>query len=306
MASAGYQIHKQQLFHWIGQGIQQNNKGNKVLSDALADQAIAHITASIKNGLWVKTPRIPEVFTLQKATFALRRPITCFTEWSLGESIPHTNNYGRIGFGFPKKWAIDRGGQSVTYFRHASDCGFLKTIFKLLKSAGDPVGNGEWTPKPGQRLDELIYLFHFAKMIRASAARSPKKKAKAPPSLTPGKTLALGTAPPKKVSKPPTPTFRRKFGAELEFVEEREWRIVHYPNGKHFVTGPGTPEFFLPYIPGDELFTLVVPDHKVVTKLLASTWLTDRLFTPHKIYKELKGKPVPPVTLLAHSDLGTF
>src|SRR5882672_99014 len=113
MADAGYQIHKQQLFHWIGQGIQSQNKA-KVLSDALAAQALAHIRSSITNGLWVKTPRVPEIFTLGTDSFALRKPITCFTEWSLGDSLPHTMNYGRIGFGFPKKWVIARGGQSVT------------------------------------------------------------------------------------------------------------------------------------------------------------------------------------------------
>src|SRR5689334_2988403 len=120
MSAAGYQIHRQQLFHWIGRDIQKANKGRKVLDDALAQRALDQICASVDKGLWVKTPHEPEVFTLKRNSLALRMPITCFTEWSLGESLPHTNSYGRIGFGFPKRWVIERGGQSVTYFRHAS------------------------------------------------------------------------------------------------------------------------------------------------------------------------------------------
>jgi hypothetical protein len=303
VAAAGYQIHKQQLFHWIGQGIQSQNKGNKVLSDALAGQAIDHIRASVSNGLWVKIPRVPELFTLGFDSLALRTPISCFTEWSLGDSLPHTDNYGRIGFGFPKKWVIARGGQSVTYFRHAADSNFLKTIFALLKSVGDPIGNGDWTPKAGHSLDEVLYLVHFAKMVRAAAAKAAKKiKAKV---VAPAVKAKVKKAAMKAV---PAPSYRRKFGAELEFVEEREWRIVYHPSIKHFKPGPasGFPNHYLPYIPGEELFTLVVPDHKVLNALLQDRWITKRLFTPHLI-KEYKLKtPVPAVTVLAHSDLGTF
>jgi hypothetical protein len=102
--------------------------------------------------------------------------------------------------------------------------------------------------------------------------------------------------------------FKRKFGLPLQFVEEREWRIVYHPSARGFVKGPlsGTPDFYLPYIPGEELFTLVLPDNKTVCQLLQSDWFTERLFTPWLHYPGLSGRRVPPVTLLAHSDIGTF
>jgi len=100
--------------------------------------------------------------------------------------------------------------------------------------------------------------------------------------------------------------FKRKFGLPLQFVEEREWRIVHHHACKSFVKGPGVPEYYLPYLPGDELFTLVLPDNKVVSQVLQTDWFTERLFTPWKHYPELKNRRVPPVTVLAHSDIGTF
>ena len=100
--------------------------------------------------------------------------------------------------------------------------------------------------------------------------------------------------------------FKRKFGMPLQFVEEREWRIVYHAGGNHFVNGPGLPDFYLPYLPGDELFTLVLPDNKVVSRVLQTDWFTERLFTPWKHYPALKDRLVPPVTVLAHSDIGTY
>jgi len=40
----------------------------------------------------------------------------------------HTAEYGRIGLGFPKRWVIERGGQSVTYFRHNAKGSFLPAV----------------------------------------------------------------------------------------------------------------------------------------------------------------------------------
>ena len=104
------------------------------------------------------------------ANSALNLPIACFTEWSLGESLPHTTEYGRIGLGFPKRWVIDRGGQSVTYSRHNAKGSFLHAVFKLLETQGICDSHGVWKPKPGAAaFEELRYLLHFAKMIRLKA-----------------------------------------------------------------------------------------------------------------------------------------
>src|SRR6185436_11483309 len=108
--------------------------------------------------------------------FSLNAPIACFTEWSLGESLPHTAEYGRMGFGFPKRWVIERGGQSVTYFRHIEKGSFLQCVFKLLGLVGQDQGKGIWGPKDGlSGFHELRYLLHFAKMIRLKRQkREPK------------------------------------------------------------------------------------------------------------------------------------
>jgi hypothetical protein len=298
-------IHRQQLFYWMGASLDKRNGKRKVLQDDLVKECLDQIHGSLEKGIWVKSPRFPEQFDFQGKHFSLDLPIACFTEWSLGESLPHTSEYGRIGFGFPKRWVIERGGQSVTYFRHNEKGSFLQSAFKLLNVLGDVQADGTWTARQGiSGFDELRYMLHFAKMIRLKKA-PPGRKA-----ITPAITPTPVVRPKKKPTQAAvdTQSFKRKFGLPLQFVEEREWRIVHHPGIKSFVDGPrsGVPDYYLPYVPGDELFTLVLPDNKVVSKLLQSDWFTERLFTPWKHYKQLNGRRVPPVMLLSHSDIGTF
>jgi hypothetical protein len=208
-----------------------------------------------------------------------------------------------MGFGFPKRWVIERGGQSVTYFRHNEKGSFLQCAFKLLGLVGQHHGDGIWVAKPGMSgFDELRFLLHFAKMIRLKRPKPEPKPA------APAVTQVVKRRKKPSQAAVDAQTFKRKFGLPLEFVEEREWRIVYHPTIKGFKQGPrsGVPNYFLPYIPGEELFTLVLPDSKVVSRVLQKDWFTERLFTPWRHYGELKGRRVPPVMVLAHSDLGTF
>jgi hypothetical protein len=293
-------IHRQQLFYWMGRSIDDRNSKRKFLSDELVTEVLRQLRGSLERGIWVKTPRYPEKFELRGEVFALNLPIACFTEWSLGDSLPHTMEYGRIGLGFPKRWVIERGGQSVTYFRHNQKGNFLQAVFRLLAAQGTGKASGEWKPKPrATGFEELRYLLHFAKMIRLKAAKPPRAKALKPPAARAPKAKQAPAAVEAQM-------FKRKFGMPLQFLEEREWRIVYHPGGKEFVKGPGVPDYYLPYLPGEEMFTLVLPDNKVVSRVLQSDWFTERLFTPWKHYPALKKRRVPPVTVLSHSDIGTY
>jgi len=287
----------------MGRSIDDKNGKRKVLRDDLVKEVLTQLRGSLERGLWVKSPRFPEKFELRGQPFALNLPIACFTEWSLGESLPHTAEYGRIGFGFPKRWVMDHGGQSVTYFRHNEKGAFLQSAFKLLDALGNGDDQGIWTAKPGTSgFDEVCFLLHFAKMVRLQR-QAPERKPVAPAPKPPPKVKVKF-----KLSKAfiEAQTFKRKFGLPMEFVEEREWRIVYHAANKGLNKGPGVPDYYLPYLPGEEMFTLVLPDNKVVSHVLQNDWFTERLFTPWKVYKELKGRRVPPVTVLSHSDIGTF
>ena len=299
-------LHRRQLFYWMGRSLDQENKGRKVFRDAVIEQLFTQLRGSLERGIWVKRPRVPEHLDYRGKTFALHEPIACFTEWSLGESLPHTAEYGRVGFGFPKRWVIERDGQSVTYFRHNAKGSFLPAAFRLLGALGERRADGTWTAKPGAGgFADLRYLLHFAKMIRLKHPASEEKpRAPAP------QVRRLRATRKRSAAAIDTQTYQRRFGRPLQFVEEREWRIVYHESNKRFVPGGGAaknePDHYLPYVPGDELFTLVLPDNKVMSRILEHDWFTERLFTPWKCYPQLEGRRVPPVTLLAHSDIGTF
>jgi len=87
----------------------------------------------------------------------------------------------------------------------------------------------------------------------------------------------------------------------MPYLEEREWRIVvgeGAPSRLGLRPGPpgADPEYFLPYIPGKELFTLVLPDNETVSRVLQDDDLRSRLFPAN----------APHVTVLSLQDVGTF
>lgn len=89
----------------------------------------------------------------------------------------------------------------------------------------------------------------------------------------------------------------------MPYLEEREWRVVEHPSlleSGQLVAGSTTdePKFYLPYQPGRELFTLVLPDNRTVNEVLCNV---DFDFTTL-----LFPKNAPHVTVLSLQDIGTF
>lgn len=221
------------------------------------------------------------------------RPITCFTEWSLDQSLPHTTRYGRLAFGFPKRFVLERGGQPVVYVRDSSTKSpYVKGLLELAAFLNDPaLTRGLPATELGALRDHFNYLSHFAKSIRRPPApRSPRP-------VTTSKLKSKGTVRIKD-------DFRRKFGGTLHYLEEREWRIVFDPSIKsHFQKSagkPGQPEFYLPFKPGAELFTVVLPDNRTVSIALSKRNLKRSL---RDLFFPEDG---PHVTIVSLQDIGTF
>jgi hypothetical protein len=283
--SAYNNIHRQQLFHWIGAHIEERAEGR--LADSLRVEYVRCLRGALKNGLWAKTPRDPDRLG-DGSLVKVHRPITCFTEWTLGQSLPHTTRYGRLGLGFPKKFVLTRGGQPLAYVRDSMRndpyTGALKALARFFKS-GELIGHVS-----RRRLEEMRehfdYLAHFNKRIKRPAqprlvfrTRKAKKTARLP-------------------AKTPDP-FVRSFGTTLHYLEEREWRIVYSAALEDFFEtggGPGEPDYFLPFLPGRELFTVVLPDNHTVNMALNDSFIRRKLY------------PVdaPHVTVLSLQDIGTF
>ncbi len=279
-------LHKRQLFHWLGSDIDRELRARSLSVAAARQRYLAYLRDDFKNGLVVKPPRTPEQLTCDGHVVSLDLPLACFTEWSLSESRPHSTRYGRMALGFSKPWVIKHGGQPVTYFRHTGRSVFLRTLVALhefLRESQPTSGTRSRAATLAFR--DAFYLLHFAKPLASPAAPRPRrpKTRPAPPPVTP----------PPAAPKPRAPT--RYFGPVLNFLEEREWRIVRHDKS-YFVPDPAKRfDSRLKFALGSELFTLVLPDHELVKMV----W-DDR-----SLRRQLLNAAVP-VTVISFQDIGTF
>lgn len=267
-----YSLHRQQLFHWIGDKIDASNLTPK----AKAEKYVQYLADSLKDGLWVKSPKQDEVIRLGEQKHTLELPMVCFTEWALGQSHDHAKQYGHLGLGFSRRWVMSKQGQPVTYYRTDKQSRFIKTLFNLI-NARDQLN--------AKSVKALEYLIHFTKPARVSKKVDKDKPKSKKPKDSPGKKKAA-------------PLTKKRFGGPMKFMEEREWRIVRQEGAKIFDenTKGKRPPYHLKYKPGHDLFTVVLPNNLTVSRVMQSTELCKMLFP----------KDAPQVSIVSLEDIGTY
>jgi hypothetical protein len=282
-------IHKRQLFHWIGGDIDDEQRNRKLSAQQARARYLLYLKDDLEHGLPVKCPRTPERLVGDGAEVPLTLPVACFTEWALSDSRPHSTRYGRMAFGFSKPWIIKHGGQPVSYFNSARKALFLQTMLALhgfltrLKDV--PCPDGFRTAEVGAALKHAFYLLHFTKPFSSPPAKHPRPPiTEAPVSRGPMVRRVGGPRP-----------ATRYYGKVLEFLEEREWRVVRHEK-PYFKPDPaGRFESRVGFELGTELFTLMLPDNELVKMVWQDASLRDRL---------LNAKV--PVTVVSFTDIGTF
>jgi hypothetical protein len=278
-------LHRQQLFHWIGAKSDRAAGFKGPLSSQSRSEYMAMLAGSLQQGLWLKTPREPEVIQHRGFEQPLELAMTCFTEWSLEESVGHVSRYGRMGFGFPKRWVLEQGGQPVTYYSTQRGSSFFSSLIRLLKATRE----GSRTRK------DLIYLLHFTKRIHKGAPQRKGDAAAVKKPVQPKQPLLP------KSEQPEKNPYIRRYGKTMPYLEEREWRIVESDKTVKaaVLNREGTangPKYYLPYQGGHELFTLVLPDNQMASDVTRLDPFRSTLFAAG----------APPVSLLSLEDIGTF
>lgn len=282
-------IHRQQLFHWIGSHIDARfGKSGAKLDDKARLEYVDCLRGALKHGLWVKTPRDPD-FLGKGDLIKVTRPIACFTEWTLGQSLPHTTRYGRLGLGFPKRFVLARGGQPLTYVRDSSkNDPYTVALKALARHFKEAEADGKMQQRKLAELKEHFdYLSHFNKRIKKQAQPRLVQRKSTPSTRSVARPALI-----------PDP-FLRRFGTTLHYLEEREWRIVYSAALEDFFDRHGKgggPDYFLPFTPGRELFTVVLPDNRTVNMALNDAAVRKRLYP----------SDAPHVTVLSLQDIGTF
>jgi hypothetical protein len=273
-------LHRRQLFHWIGEHIEEKDSGRKELTDPQRKQYLECLSGSLDNGIWVKPPRKPDGL-LDFRVVRADSPMACFTEWSVSDSTHHTRQYGRLGLGFTRSFILKWGGRPVTYLPATKrDCA-TRSIIKVadfLRDYGDESIQKHWR-----------VISQFLKPMRPASTTKKSTVNNIQIENIPKKSVPPG-------NKDSTP--KRSFGGVLPYLEEREWRIIYDGSKKGFkpMQEQEANGFYLPYTKGKDLFTLVLPDFGTYSLLVKNRDLMKKLFSENQ----------PPVTILTLDDIDTF
>ncbi len=295
-------VHRQQLFYWTGKDFDDPAR-NQTAADRLSVRIdyVNRLKSILSDGIWLKVPDQPDQLGdghLIKVT----RPVACFTEWALGQSLAHTSEYGRLGLGFSKRFILSKGGQPVIYVSDAEKgARYVSALCSIARALGD---KGNKIPRSIRESlkSDFAFISHFVKPIQ-------RRRKPTTPSLPDSRNKSYGSYGSTKQAlrglielalSEDEKRFTRKYGRFLHYLEEREWRVVFDEAlQKHFRSGPGAPagpDYYLPVKGTDELFTVVVPDHLTVNLVMKDDDLREILFPKDGL----------PVTLLSLLDVGTF
>ena len=292
-------VHRQQLYHWVGRHIDYtdpDDEDSRVKS--LCDEQREHYLSDLRNildskmGLWMKKTRVPDQIGSGNLV-RVRQPLLCFTEWSLSDSQPHAYKYGRLGLGFPRKFVLGLGGQPVSYIAASQNepnyfaDALLAVAAHFHRYQGD---DAEVLRK------EFLFLTQFVKKLRMEQQdRKARDEAR---------SVKRYGRPAERRAKP-TKTYSKQYGKTLEFLEEREWRVVYHDallrrgRIRENISRPQGPDYFVPVQPGKDLFTVVLPDYRTAQILRTSNNCKD-------ILPRMQLPDHPHVTLLTLEDIGTF
>lgn len=281
-------IHERLLFHWIGSHIESQPD---LSEDDQRGMYVDCLKGSLRpdGGLWLNPPRDDDIL-LDGEHFKIQSPICCFTESSLEDIADHASRYGRLGLGFPKRFVLERGGRPVNYVLDKASDPTMKAWLRLARTLRDDDLLTRLTESQRKDIEQnLSFVTHFLKRIKQPPSQRPPR----PPS--PRQSEKKAPVNKKKNG--------RSFGGPLHYLEEREWRFVVQKHGRT-VSPKGAvpnkqasgPQWYLPYIPGKDLFTIVFPDNQTMAAALRDRQINETLFNTDR----------PHITLLTLEDIGTF
>ncbi len=276
MATSLYNGHHQHLlFHWVASSsdrraakyVRGTPQYKAALTDEMRNEYLTMLDMTLTTGLWHRTPEKHESVSARfkgevRKVESLAK-LTCFTEWPVEDSLKHALRYGRLGFGFPKRWVLARGGQPVTYFKAGNTSRFTQAVVSLHEIAE----RGE-----NARLKEdLRLLLNFVKPVSLPAR--PRGGGAAKPAPPNARAPARAPAPP-----------RPNWGRSLPLLEEREWRIADIDrvvSDRFWEKAPDDKsKNFIPFHAGSDLFTVVLPDERTRQMLTCDRFDLLRRLTP--------------------------
>ena len=229
------------LIHWTGKDIQRNYTA---LNDQQRNQYINRLQRTLIEGLWMTTPQ-EKICGYKGRSIEYSMPITCFTEIKLSDTHEHTKRYGCLGFGFNRKFVIERCGMPVQYVSGTEDDAVVANLSVLWDFLRQLQTMCNWQFKNGGTLCDEGELDTLIEGVKVNISFI------------------------KNMFEPPH---------EFQYLDEAEWRIVFtdrkFCEGKLRATGKDNPKFKIPFKPCD-LKILILPDDETRQQVLLNRDILD-------------------------------
>lgn len=119
------------LVHWTGKDIDSEVKKGVKHGFDTTNAYVERLVNTLSTGLWMMEPT--EVIGCRNALFTYKVPMTCFTEILLSRVRDHASRYGRLGFGFDRKFVLEQGGSPVLYIRQHPEDMVLQRINGIFR-----------------------------------------------------------------------------------------------------------------------------------------------------------------------------
>jgi hypothetical protein len=124
MARLDQNVHSDFLVHWTGRDIDKDDTRwehpRYVMSDAIAQRYADRLASILEYGFWMM--REPK----RRVTVRPHKPIeippvvrTSFTALKLSASRQHAHQYGRLGIGVKRPYAVNRKGRTLIYYAYS-------------------------------------------------------------------------------------------------------------------------------------------------------------------------------------------
>lgn len=286
------EISDSMVFRWVGYGIERPRSRHlpankrKPLEDKanLTDTQIGQYLKYLQDALDPKKGLKVGPYSANDSVGSAKpspTPFPClfFTEQAAGTSEQHWNLYGRLGFGFSKRFIYHCGGRPVIYTPGDAKDPIVQAVeyFRQLQLKMQEKGWEDF----GRHLEFL------ARFIKCSMLPIAQKE-KAPPAKAPAKRTAK--------SEFQQCDYPRHY--PIQFLSEREWRLLVVEGGGskrfHRIEGTGTDAgwWFRPKL-GHELQVIILP----------SNYFLKIAMNCDLIRKQLSGNSKQPVQLISAQAL---
>lgn len=260
------------LFRWVGYGIEKpkfkKHPANKRpplteipdLTSEECDDYFSYLCDALNPGKGLKVGAVSDADRVGWLLPVVEPPpCLFFTEQAAGNSDQHWGLYGRLGFGFSKRFIFECGGRPVIYTRGLSKDPVVAAVESLRRLAREA--------KPERRSSFGAHVELLARFIKCTLPpRQPKSK---PSPAGRVKTTKAET------QQPDYPRHR-----PIRFLSEREWRLPVNPKSERFgeikEEGEDAGWWFRPKL-GLELQLIILPNNYFLHKAMNCENIRKRL-----------------------------